>query len=88
MEGRWDEEIHAVSYLMYAYLQGAQDAKAKEILDDFASIENVTPQGLKVAYPLASVPARYALEMNRGWFRAKGVMKGDRMRKFPQVDVR
>ncbi len=33
-------------------------------------------------------PARYALEMNRGWFRAKGVMKGDRMRKFPQVDVR
>lgn len=33
-------------------------------------------------------PARYALEMNQGWFERKGVGVGDRLRKIPQVDVR
>ncbi len=65
MEGRWDEEIHAVSYLMYAYLQGAQDGKAKEILEDTETIETVEPVGIKAAYPFASNPARFVLERRR-----------------------
>jgi len=62
MKGRWDEEIHAISYLMYAYLQGAEDTKAREILEDTRSIEAVQPVGIKVAYPFASNPARFVLE--------------------------
>lgn len=65
MQGSWDEEIHAVSYLMYAYLQGAQDAKAREILDDTETIETVEPVGIKAAYPFASNPARFVLERRR-----------------------
>ena len=28
-------------------------------------------------------PARYALEMNRGWFRRHGVLEGDTLRRLP-----
>ena len=66
MKGRWDEEIHAVSYLMYAYLQGAEDTKAREILEDTRTINAVQPVGIKAAYPFASNPARFVLE-RRAW---------------------
>ncbi len=62
MKGRWDEEIHAVSYLMYAYLQGAEDTKAREILEDTRTIKAVQPVRIKAAYPFASNPARFVLE--------------------------
>ncbi len=62
MKGRWDEELHAISYLMYAYLQGAQDTKAREILNDTQTIMAVEPVGIKAAYPFASNPARFLLE--------------------------
>ena len=65
LKGRWDEELHAISYLMYAYLQGAQDTKAKEILIDTQTIMAVVPIGMKAAYPLASNPARFVLERRR-----------------------
>ena len=64
-KGRWDEEIHALSYLIYAYLQSGQDAKAKEILEDVQGIESVEPVGLKAAYPIATAPVRYALDRRR-----------------------
>ena len=62
MKGRWDEEIHAISYLMYAYLQGAEDTKARDILEDTRTIEAVQPVGIKVAYPFASNSSRFVLE--------------------------
>jgi len=62
IEGRWDEEIHAISYLMYAYLQGAEDTKAREILEDTKTIKAVQPLGIKAAYPFASNSARFVLE--------------------------
>ena len=33
-------------------------------------------------------PARYALEMNRGWFARHGILEGDRIRRIPDVPVR
>jgi uncharacterized membrane protein (UPF0127 family) len=32
-------------------------------------------------------PARYALEMNRGWFERRGVFVGDVIRRIPAVPV-
>ena len=32
-------------------------------------------------------PARYALEMNQGWFSRHGVLRGDAIRGIPRVDV-
>jgi tetratricopeptide (TPR) repeat protein len=62
IKGHWDEELHTIDYLMYAYLQKADDEKAKNELDYLRSIKHVEPINFKVAYPFAAVPARYALE--------------------------
>jgi hypothetical protein len=69
MSGVWDEQLHAMDYLAYAYLQGAQDKKALGVLDELNKIQNVEPQSFKVAYAAAAIPARYALE-RRKWSEA------------------
>ena len=66
MSGAWDEELHAMDYLAYAYLQGAQDKKAWGVLDELNKIQKVEPESFKVAYAAAAIPARYALE-RRQW---------------------
>jgi uncharacterized membrane protein (UPF0127 family) len=40
------------------------------------------------ATPVSSgAPARYALEMNRGWFEKRGVFVGDALARIPRVEV-
>jgi hypothetical protein len=65
LEGVWDEQIHAMDYLMYAYLQIGQDEKAKAIADESARVRTASTQDLKVAYPMVTIPARYAVERHR-----------------------
>jgi tetratricopeptide (TPR) repeat protein len=63
------EELHASDYLMYAYLQTAEDAKAKGVLDGLPDIARRLSGGTASAAPpsagafaLAAMPARFALE--------------------------
>ena len=57
------EELHALDYMAYSYLQQAQDAKAKEIVDFVATVRKTNPElEFSAAYALAAIPARYALE--------------------------
>ncbi|MBA4056639.1 MAG: hypothetical protein C0490_18135, partial [Marivirga sp.] len=65
MTGHWDEELHGIDYLVYAYLQQGRDSLAKEQLDYLGSIENVFPLNNKDAYTFAAVPTRYALERKK-----------------------
>ncbi len=59
------EQLHALDYLVYSYLQQAQDSKAKEIVDFVATVGKTNPElEFSAAYALASIPARYALERN------------------------
>lgn len=62
MKGHWDEELHGLDYLVYAYLQQARDDKAQEQLDYLNTIEVVEPINFKDAYTFSAVPARLALE--------------------------
>jgi hypothetical protein len=62
IKGHWDEEIHGIDYLVYAYLQQGRDQLAKEQMDYLGSIETVFPMNNKIAYTFAAVPSRYALE--------------------------
>jgi hypothetical protein len=64
-----------MDYLAYAYLQSAQDKKAKEILDELNKIRKASSEDLKVAYPLAAIPARYTLERRR-WTDAAALSAG------------
>jgi hypothetical protein len=62
IKGHWDEELHGMDYLVYAYLQQAQDDKALEQVNYLATIESVFPVNFKDAYSLAAIPTRFALE--------------------------
>lgn len=64
------EELHALDYQVYAYLQRAQDGAARKVLDAIPSIgERIQVNAAENAAPapagffaLAAIPARYALE--------------------------
>ena len=59
------EELHALDYMAYSYLQEAQDAKAKGIVDFAATVRKTNPElEFSGAYALAAIPSRYALERN------------------------
>jgi Tfp pilus assembly protein PilF len=56
------DQLHAMDYQVYGYLQLGQDQKAKAILDDAATVTGFTETFLVGPYALAVSPARYALE--------------------------
>ena len=62
LNAHWDEELHGLDYLVYAYLQKKDDTHAKQRLDYLLSIDKVSPANFKVAYSFSAAPARYALE--------------------------
>lgn len=69
IKGHWDEELHGIDYLVYAYLQKGDNNAANEQLKYLASINEVYPINFKEAYTFAAVPSRIALE-NKDWEQA------------------
>ena len=69
IKGHWDEELHGMDYLVYAYLQKGENDSAKKQLDYLETIADVYPVNFKVAYVFAAIPSRYALE-NKMWSEA------------------
>ncbi|HYV07420.1 MAG TPA: hypothetical protein VFB82_22690, partial [Blastocatellia bacterium] len=63
------DELHAMDYLMYAYLQGAQDKKAESILQQLRSMSRVDDENFAAAYAFPAIPARHALE-RKSWAEA------------------
>src|SRR5213078_1696574 len=59
------EELHALDYMAYSYLQEAQDAEAKKIVELAAKVRKTNPAlEFSAAYALAAIPTRYAFERN------------------------
>jgi len=57
------EELHALDYMTYSYLQEAQDKEAKKIVDFTGTVRKTNPElEFSAAYALGAIPARYALE--------------------------
>lgn len=54
--------LHALDYLMYAYLQSGQDQAAKMVLDEINAVSQLDVEGFVGAYAFAAIPARYAFE--------------------------
>jgi hypothetical protein len=67
------EELHATDYLVYAYLQRAQDGTAAEIVETLPErAESLSSDDSNYAaglYAVAAIPARHALE-RRQWAKA------------------
>lgn len=85
IKGHWDEELHSLDYLVYSYLQKADNKRAKQLCDYLNTIREVHPVTPKVLYSFAAIPARYVLE-NRMWKEAavlEAHAAGNDWKKFP-----
>ena len=60
--GDFHEQLHAMDYRVYAYLQLGQDTNAKAVIDDMTTVTGFTETFIAGPYALAVSPARYAIE--------------------------
>ncbi len=84
INGAWHQQLHAMDYLEYAYLQGAEDRKAGLVLEELNAIQTVVPENLNSTYALAAIPARYTLE--RGDWTSAATLTS-RETSYPQTDA-
>jgi len=61
-ENEPSDQLHAMDYMVYAYLQLARDGDARHVLDEAPRVPGVNPAARGGPYALAAIPARYALE--------------------------
>jgi tetratricopeptide (TPR) repeat protein len=78
------DQLHAMDYQVYAYLQLGQDQKAKAVMDEATSVAGFTETFLAGPYALAISPARYAVE--RGDWKAASELQV-RPSPLPQVQA-
>jgi tetratricopeptide (TPR) repeat protein len=76
------DQLHAMDYLVYGYLQLGQDNEAKAVIDDMNTVTGFTETFIAGPYALAASPARYAVE--RGDWKAAAELQ---VRPSPQAHV-
>jgi tetratricopeptide (TPR) repeat protein len=89
-QGAYDSEtVHTMDYLEYAYLQTAQDKEAKEVVDELTGFSKTAAPNLPIAYAVAAIPVRFALE-RRDWKAAAALTTpaiGFPLDKFPWAEA-
>jgi tetratricopeptide (TPR) repeat protein len=60
------ETVHTMDYMEYAYLQTGQDREAKQVVEQLQSFGHAKGPNLPMAYAIAAIPARFAVE-RRNW---------------------
>jgi hypothetical protein len=56
------DQLHAIDYLIYAYLQQAKDSSARQVLAEMEGLTGLDENQFAAAYAFAASPARWALE--------------------------
>ena len=64
-QGDVGEELHAMDYLVYAYLQLGRDKDAAMVIRQLDEMPNLDEGEFKIAYASAAMPVRYAVERGR-----------------------
>ena len=72
-QGDTGEELHAMDYLVYAYLQSGRDKDAAQVIQQLKSMANLNAGDFKVAYASTAMPVRYAVERGQ-WPDAAGIV--------------
>ena len=80
----WTDQLHAMDYLVYAYLQLAQDKEARAVVDEMIDTKGYDPNVRGGPYAIAAAEARYMIERN-DWKGAAALQV--RASKFPYVDA-
>ena len=82
-QGDTGEELHAMDYLVYAYLQSGRDKDATEVIQQLKNMRRTWTRGdFKIAYASTAMPVRYVVERGR-WAEAAGIVP--RRRSPPHV---
>jgi tetratricopeptide (TPR) repeat protein len=56
---------HALDYLAYAYLQQADDQKARQVMEELMSLDDSYQTHIAASYAFTAIPARFALERHQ-----------------------
>jgi tetratricopeptide (TPR) repeat protein len=59
------DQLHAMDYLEYAYLQIGRDDQATHVLEDLGRVRRLDRELGQAAYAFSAIPARHALERGR-----------------------
>ncbi len=80
----WQDELHAMDYLVYAHLQLAQDDQARAVVHEMIETNEYNPNVRTGPYAIAASEARYVVERH-DWQGAAGLQV--RPSKFAYVDA-
>jgi tetratricopeptide (TPR) repeat protein len=78
-QGDTGEMLHAMDYLVYAYLQSGRDKEADQVIHQLADLPSLDTSEFKISYAAAAMPIRYAVERGQ-WTDASNVI-------FPPVSA-
>jgi tetratricopeptide (TPR) repeat protein len=71
--GDTGDELHAMDYLVYAYLQSGRDQEAGQLIQQLKSMPELNLGEFKIAYASTAMPVRYAVERGQ-WAAAAGIV--------------
>ena len=71
-DGDQGEELHAMDYLVYAYLQSGRDDEARQVIEQLKAMRELESGDFKVAYAATAIPVRYAVERGQ-WAEAAAI---------------
>src|SRR5450755_244706 len=72
-QGDIGEELHAMDYLVYAYLQSGRDEDASQVIQQLKNMPELNAGDFKASYAATAMPVRYAVERGQ-WSDAAGIV--------------
>ena len=72
-QGDTGEQLHAMDYLVYAYLQSGRDQDALRVIQQLNRMQNLDLGDFKIGYAATAMPIRYAVERHQ-WSDAEKII--------------
>lgn len=72
-QGDTGEMLHAMDYLVYAYLQSGRDKEADQVIHQLADLPSLDKSEFKISYAATVMPIRYAVERGQ-WTDASNII--------------
>ena len=72
-QGDTGEELHAMDYLVYAYLQTGRNNEAAQVIEQLKNMPELKASDFKISYAATAMPVRYAVERGQ-WSDAAGIV--------------
>ena len=73
LQGDTGEELHAMDYLVYAYLQIGRYSEAAQIVQQLKGMSGLNSADFKIGYASTAIPVRYAVE-RRQWAESASIV--------------